>query len=145
MAQARYCPHEDNNEREKSAEMTLNCENVLSRGIVGVPAKILESPDSTLQGIVGTVVFETKNTIFIREDFTVRQVAKRAAKKLQLQRPSCACFISGSALIGRPEDRISRLKNGSYDKLWLETLVFQLLPLGRFVKMSSVHSTVHCL
>jgi ribonuclease P protein subunit POP4 len=92
--------------------MTLICENVLSRGIVGLPAKILESPDSTLQGIVGTVVFETKNTIFIREDFTVRQVAKRAAKKLQLQTPSCACFISGSALIGRPEDRISRLKKG---------------------------------
>jgi RNase P/RNase MRP subunit p29 len=92
--------------------MTPNCENFLSRGIVGLPAKILESSDSTLQGIVGTIVFETKNTIFIRKDSIVKQVAKRAAKRLQLQTPSCACFISGSALIGRPEDRISRLNNG---------------------------------
>ena len=91
--------------------MTPNFENVLSRGIVGLPAKILESPDSTLQGIVGTIVFETKNTIFIRKDSIMKQVAKKAAKKLQLQTSSCVCFISGSALIGRPEDRISRLSN----------------------------------
>lgn len=91
--------------------MTTNCENVLSHGIIGLKAKILESSDPTLRGIVGTIVFETKNTIFIRKDSIVRQVAKRAAKKLQLQTSSCACFISGSALIGRPEDRISRLNN----------------------------------
>ncbi len=91
--------------------MTRYCENVLSHGIVGLTAKILESSDSTLRGIVGTIVFETKNTIFIRKDSIVRQVAKETAKKLQLQTPSCACFISGSALIGRPEDRISRVNN----------------------------------
>jgi RNase P/RNase MRP subunit p29 len=93
--------------------MTPNCLNILSRGIVGLEAKILESSDSTLRGIVGTIVFETKNTILIRKkDSLVRQVAKKAAKTLQLQTGSCACFISGSALIGRPEDRISRLNNG---------------------------------
>jgi RNase P/RNase MRP subunit p29 len=92
--------------------MNLTCQSVLSRGIVGLQAKILESSDSTLQGIVGTIVFETKSTIFISKDSLVRQVAKRAAKRLQLQTPSCVCFISGSALIGRPEDRISRLNNG---------------------------------
>ena len=92
--------------------MTVNCENVLSHGIIGLPARILESSDSTLQGIFGTIVFETKNTIFIRKGSIAKQVAKRAAKKLRLQTSSCACFISGSALIGRPEDRISRLNNG---------------------------------
>jgi RNase P/RNase MRP subunit p29 len=61
--------------------MTVNCENLLWHGIIGHRAKILESSDSTLQGIVGTIVFETKNTIFIRKDSLVKQVAKRAAKK----------------------------------------------------------------
>jgi ribonuclease P protein subunit POP4 len=92
--------------------MTVNCENLLWHEIIGLHAKILESSDSTLRGIFGTIVFETKNTIFIRKGSSVKQVAKRAAKKFQLQTPSCACFISGSALIGRPEDRISRLNNG---------------------------------
>jgi ribonuclease P protein subunit POP4 len=91
--------------------MTPNCQTILSRDIVGLQTKIVESSDSTLQGIVGTIVFETKNTIFIRKGSLVRQVAKNTAKRLQLQTCSCACFISGSALIGRPEDRISRLNN----------------------------------
>ena len=92
--------------------MTLNCQNVLWHEIIGLGAKILESSDSTLQDCDGTIVFETKNTIFIRKDSAVRQVAKRAVKRLQVQAPSCVCFISGSALIGRPEDRIERLNNG---------------------------------
>ena len=92
--------------------MIARFENVLSRVIVGSKAEILESSDSTLQGIVGIIVFETKNMIFIRSNSIVRQVAKRAAKRLLLEKGSCACFISGSALIGRPEDRISRLNNG---------------------------------
>jgi ribonuclease P protein subunit POP4 len=91
--------------------MTVNCQNVLCHEIVGLHAKILESSDSTLQGSDGTIVFETKNTIWIRKDSVVRQISKEAAKRLQVQTPSCVCFISGSALIGRPEDRIARLNN----------------------------------
>ena len=91
--------------------MTVNCDNALSEGLIGLQAKILQSPDSTLQGIEGTVVFETKNTLIIREGSIIRQIPKSVAKKLEFQTSSCACFISGSALIGRPEDRISRLNN----------------------------------
>ena len=91
--------------------MTVNCQNVLCHEIVGLHAKILESSDSTLQGSDGTIVFETKNTIWIRKDSIVRQISKGAAKRLQVQTPYCVCFISGSALIGRPEDRIARLNN----------------------------------
>jgi RNase P/RNase MRP subunit p29 len=91
--------------------MTVNCQNVLCHEIVGLHAKILESSDSTLQDSDGTIVFETKNTIWIRKDSVVRQISKEAAKRLQVQTPPCVCFISGSALIGRPEDRIARLNN----------------------------------
>jgi ribonuclease P protein subunit POP4 len=92
--------------------MTVDYNNALSQGIIGLQAKVLESPDSTLLGVAGTIVFETKNTIFIRKDSIIRQIAKSVAKKLEIQTSSCACFISGSALIGRPEDRISRFNNG---------------------------------
>ncbi len=92
--------------------MRINCDNLLSENIIGLQAKILESPDTTLQGFGGTVVFETKNTIILRKDSILRQIAKTVAERLEIQTSSCACFISGSALIGRPEDRISRLNNG---------------------------------
>ena len=92
--------------------MRVNCDNLLSKNIIGLQARIVESTDAALQGASGTVVFETKNTIFLRKDSIMRQVSKRLAKKLEIDTSYCVCFISGSALIGRPEDRISRLNNG---------------------------------
>jgi ribonuclease P protein subunit POP4 len=88
--------------------MTVTPKNVLRHELIGLFAKIVESPDLTLQGMSGTIVFETKNMISIRKDSVTRQAAKRAAKKIKLQTHSGACFISGSTLIGKPEDRITR-------------------------------------
>ncbi|HJU34414.1 MAG TPA: ribonuclease P protein subunit [Nitrososphaera sp.] len=92
--------------------MTTESENLLSQGIIGVATTIVESPDPTLLGVDGTIVFETKNMLFLRKDSITRQVSKSIAKKLEFKTSPCACFISGLALIGRPEDRISRLNNG---------------------------------
>ncbi len=88
-------------------------ENVLVHEIIGLDAKIVESTDPTLEGISGSIVFETKNMISIRSDLdsSVKQIAKRAAKKIEIKTHFGVCFISGSSLIGRPEDRISRLNN----------------------------------
>ena len=88
--------------------MTVTPKNVLRHELTGLFAKIVESPDPTLRGMSGTIVFETKNMISIRKDSIIRQAAKRAATRIKLQTDSGACFISGSTLIGRPEDRISR-------------------------------------
>jgi len=92
--------------------MNVNPDDLLTESIIGLQAKILESPDKTLQGVGGTVVFETKNMILLRKDSIIRQMAKSVATRIEIQTCRCACFISGSALIGRPEDRISRLNNG---------------------------------
>jgi ribonuclease P protein subunit POP4 len=86
-------------------------EDVLAHEIICLSAKIVESTDPTLQGISGTIVFETKNMISIRTDSSVKQIAKKAAKKIEIKTDSGVCFISGSSMIGRPEDRISRLNN----------------------------------
>jgi ribonuclease P protein subunit POP4 len=86
-------------------------ENVLVHEIIGLGAKIVESTDPTLQGISGTIVLETKNTISVRVDSSVKQIAKKAAKKIEVNTDSGVCFISGSSMIGRPEDRTRRLSN----------------------------------
>ncbi len=83
-------------------------ENVLIHEIIGLGAKIVESTDPTLNGVSGSIVFETKNTISIRTVSAVKQIAKKAAKKIEIKTQSGVCFISGSSLIGRPEDRTSR-------------------------------------
>jgi len=83
-------------------------ENVLVHEIIGLGAKIVESTDPTLNGVSGSIVFETRNTISIRTVSAVKQIAKKAAKKIEIKTQSGVCFISGSSLIGRPEDRTSR-------------------------------------
>jgi ribonuclease P protein subunit POP4 len=87
----------------------ISPENVLVHEIIGLSAKIVESTDPTLQGISGTIVFETKNTVSIRTDSAVKQIAKKVAKKIEIKTDSGVCFISGSSMIGRSEDRVSRL------------------------------------
>jgi ribonuclease P protein subunit POP4 len=87
----------------------ITAENILAHEIIGLDATIVKSSDPTLTGLAGKIVFETKNTISIRSGDRTRQVAKAAASTIQIQAQTGACFISGSSLIARPEDRISRL------------------------------------
>jgi len=89
--------------------MTITPENIHAHEIIGLGAKIIESSDPALNNINGIIVFETKNTISIKTGSSVKQIAKNAAKKIEIQTHSGVCFISGSSMIGRPEDRISRL------------------------------------
>lgn len=83
--------------------------NILVHELVGLDARIVESTDPSLAGLGGKIVFETKNTITIRSGSSTKQVAKSAAKKIEIETQTGACFISGSSLIARPEDRVSRL------------------------------------
>jgi ribonuclease P protein subunit POP4 len=85
--------------------------NVLVHEIIGLKARIVDSTDPTLQTVSGSIVFETKNTISILTDSAVIQIGKKTAKKIEIKTRFGVCFISGSSLIGRPEDRISRLSN----------------------------------
>lgn len=86
----------------------ISPENVLVHEIIGLDIKIIESTDPTLNGVSGSIVFETRNTISIRTDSSIKQIAKKAAAKIEIRAHSSVCFISGSSLIGRPEDRTSR-------------------------------------
>jgi ribonuclease P protein subunit POP4 len=89
--------------------MTITTANIHAHEIIGLGAKIIDSSDSSLNGTSGTIVFETKNTISIRTGSTIKQIAKNVARKIEIQTDAGVCFISGSSMIGRPEDRVSRL------------------------------------
>ena len=84
-------------------------ENILAHEIIGLGATVVKSSDPTIVGLTGKIVFETKNTISIRSGNKTKLIAKSAASTIQIQAQTGACFISGSSLIARPEDRISRL------------------------------------
>jgi RNase P/RNase MRP subunit p29 len=87
----------------------ITAANIHAHEVIGLHAKILESTNTALVGLAGTVVFETKNTFSIKTNNVTRIVPKSAAKKIEVSTQNGACFISGSSMIARPEDRTSRL------------------------------------
>jgi len=90
--------------------MTVTADNILSHEIIGLDVRLLESTDRRLEGLNGTVVFETRNTLSIRKNSDrIIQIPKQAAKRIEVQTRLGVCFISGSSLIGRPEDRLTRV------------------------------------
>lgn len=90
--------------------MTITAQNILNHEIIGLYANIIESSDSTMRGLAGKIVSETRNTITVESNRgRAVQIAKNVATKIGLELDSGVCFISGSSLIGKPEDRIARL------------------------------------
>ena len=89
--------------------MTVTAKTISAHELIGLCTRIVDSYDPNLNGLIGTIIFETKNTLLIRTNSTIRQIPKKTVKKIAIQTESGVCFISGSSIIGRPEDRISRL------------------------------------
>jgi len=107
MDKKRYRQNIDTSYREE--DNVISNKNLSLHEIVGLNIKIEESPDRTLTNLSGKVVLETKNMIGIKTGNGIKHVAKTAAKIIKMQLPSGICFISGSMLKGRPEDRVTRL------------------------------------
>jgi len=86
--------------------------NILSHELIGLHATIVNSPQPTVVGMSGTIIFETKNMLTLKTTVGPKTISKLAAErmKIRLSHNTCVCFIRGSSLIGRPEDRVLRYK-----------------------------------
>ena len=86
-------------------------ENILSHEIIGLYATIERCSNRFLANLSGRIILETKNMIGIETSRGIKKISKSVATKIRLDlNPGYSYYISGSSLIGRPEDRIS--KNG---------------------------------
>jgi ribonuclease P protein subunit POP4 len=84
-------------------------ENILSHEVIGLYATIERCSNRFLTNLSGKIILETKNMIGIETSRGVKKISKSVARRIKLDlNPGCSCYISGSSLIGRPEDRISK-------------------------------------
>ena len=88
----------------------ISLKNILYHELIGTEIKILESPQKNLTSISGQIIFETKNMLHLRINNMLKLIPKTIIKKSILFTPSGVCFINGKSLIGRPEDRILKIK-----------------------------------
>ena len=86
----------------------IKADMVLCHEFIGLKVRILESTGGTMKKIAGSIIKETKNTFSIRTSLGTKVIPKRNATKIEISLDSGVCFIRGSSLIGRPEDRLSR-------------------------------------
>jgi ribonuclease P protein subunit POP4 len=86
----------------------ISPENILRHEMIGLEIEIVESSNKDLLGILGKIVFERRNVLLIESGGKKRCVPKEIVHKMKINLISGVCFISGSALIGRPEDRTIR-------------------------------------
>lgn len=94
----------------------ITAHNIVAHELIGLDVEITKKDNCVDSKLHGKIVFETKNLILLNTSFGIRRMPKAIVKKARFFLSDGGCFISGISLIGRPEDRVSRVfelkKNG---------------------------------
>lgn len=76
--------------------------------LIGLEAKVVKSSDPSLEGLSGSIVDETMNTIELRVDKKDLKLDKKSIT-LAVRFPEGEIEISGSDILQRPEERLKKL------------------------------------
>ena len=85
--------------------MTLK-ENITRYEFIGRNAVIDYGPIDNQRKVNGKIIFETKNTISLANDFKKCIIPKKTIQRLGLVFNDEICIINGSMILGRPQDRL---------------------------------------
>jgi len=85
-----------------------NISDILQQEFVGINAKVERSVNSSLLGISGRVVDETKKMLVIRQENKDKAIAKGVAVFCFTMPDGTVVEIDGRVIMGRPEDRVKR-------------------------------------
>ncbi|GAB6147838.1 ribonuclease P protein component 1 [Stetteria hydrogenophila] len=81
--------------------------NILYHELIGLRVSILKSLDPSLEGVRGTVYWETSRTLWIKVGSKVVKALKRGSIfAFELPGGSVA-EVKGDKLLGRPEERVA--------------------------------------
>ena len=73
---------------------------------IGTNAQIDYGSINSQRNVSGKIIFETKNTISIANDFKKYIIPKKVIQRLGLIFKDEICNMNGSMILGRPEDRL---------------------------------------
>ena len=90
--------------------MSITKNNIHKHELIGLSAKVISSSDSSLKGISGKIVNETKKTLRIEVDGKEKVLLKKGTVLL-LNIKNQEIKLNVSQLTFRPEDRIKKAKS----------------------------------
>ena len=73
---------------------------------IGRNAQIDYGPTDNQRKVSGKIIFETKNTISLANEFKKYIIPKNTIQRLSLIFKDEICIMNGSMILGRPEDRL---------------------------------------
>ena len=73
---------------------------------IGKDAEIDYGPIDKQRKVNGKIIFETKNTISLANDYKKYIIPKKTIQRLGLIFKDEICIMNGSMISGRPEDRL---------------------------------------
>jgi len=81
--------------------------NLIKHELIGLNINIIRDTNPYNKSISGTVIDESRNTLTIKQGDTPKMVPKRNAL-FSFTLPSSIVEVSGTNLVGRPEDRVKK-------------------------------------
>lgn len=73
---------------------------------IGMNAQIDYGSIDSQRNVSGKIIFETKNTISLANNFKEYIIPKKTIQRLSLIFKDEICNMNGSIILGRPEDRL---------------------------------------
>lgn len=73
---------------------------------IGRNAQIDYGPTDNQRKVSGKIIFETKNTISLANEFKKYIIPKKTIQRISLIFKDEICIMNGSMILGRPEDRL---------------------------------------
>lgn len=89
--------------------MATTSKNIAQQELIGLDVEVVAADNKSLKGTKGKIVDETKETVIVEEKGKLKRlIKKQVTLKLAVNKEEI--LIDGRILVGRPEDRLKRLK-----------------------------------
>lgn len=86
----------------------IDADNILRHELIGLEVDVIEDSNPSNESISGRVVDESRNTLLIQQEGNAKRVAKRTAVFRFRLPDGTRVEVEGSAIVGRPEDRVKK-------------------------------------
>jgi len=83
--------------------------NIVMHELIGLPVKVLWSPNESLIGLKGRVIDETMNLLVLETSKGIKKILKKDTILLFTLPGEIKVKVDGKVLVGRPEDRVKRI------------------------------------
>jgi ribonuclease P protein subunit POP4 len=90
--------------------MRITKRNLPYHELIGLHAEIVSSTNPSLIGIKGKIVWETKKMLVLEKDGREKKIPKDCCRFSIILPSGEKATIDGKILVGRPEDRLARVR-----------------------------------